>query len=368
VSEHAEAAVERAVALLDLKRPDEALEHLRAAAVAAPEVAEVHCLIALARLQLGDSRAALEAAETAVACGPEHEWGHRLRSIALLQLGRKGEARDAALVSAGLAPTEATTHIVLASALQAVGDEAGAEAAARHAVTLDPDDADTHSTLGEVLFEQDRHWEAIQAYEDALRINPEDPDTLNNLAVARLRNHDRDGVGDQFESAAMLDPRHEIARHNILHTGRAGRSYVYRRFTVTLVACALLLAFSSPGGALFVLVIAGALEAMRAADVRGLSDPTRHLLADDRRARRWKPARWDWSWPGRLRPWWWILLTQLPAPLLLALNVVFLALAITAGLAVWSVALAIAVPFSVMRCWRWYRRRHPGASSWRPPA
>ena len=107
---------------------------------------------------------------------------------------------------------------------------------------------------------------------------------------------------------------------------------------------------------------------MRALDVRRLSAPTRRLLADDRAARRFKPHRWDWSWPTRLRPWWWVLLTQLPAPFLLAVNVILLAASIAGALAFWVLVFGIALPFSLMRTWRWYRRRHPGASSWRPPA
>jgi len=49
------AAVERALALLDLQRPQAALEHLQAAAAADPESTPVHCLIALAKLRLAHS-------------------------------------------------------------------------------------------------------------------------------------------------------------------------------------------------------------------------------------------------------------------------------------------------------------------------
>ena len=363
-----EAAVERAFALLDMQRPREALEHLQPAVAADPDIPELHCLVAIAKLQLGAPRAALEAAERAVAAGAEEEWAHRLRAVALLQLGRKGEARDAALQAARLAPEQATTHVVLASALQATGDEAGAEAAARHAVELDPEDPDTHSTLGQVLFEQDRPRDAIPAYEAALALNPEDADAINNLAVARLRVHDRRGTSQQFEAAAKLDPRHDVARHNILHTGPAGRSFVYRRFSLGLAVLALLVALGDLPSALVILALAAVFEGVRALELRRLSPPARELLADDRRARRLKPQRWDAAWPTRLRPWWWILLTQLPAPLLLTCNAVFLAGAIAAERPVWIFALGLALPFSLMRVWRWFRRRHPGAGSWRPPA
>jgi tetratricopeptide (TPR) repeat protein len=365
---NAHVAIERALALLELGRPAEALDHLRGAVAEEPEMPEAHSLIALARLQLGDPQGALEAAGTAVASGPEEEWGHRLRAIALIELGRRREAREAALEAARLAPSEATSYIVLAGALQADGDEAGAEQAARHAIELDPENADAHSTLGEVLLEHDRPAEAVRAYEASLALDPENADALNNLAVARLRAADRAGTETQFETAAMLDPRLDVVRHNILHTGRAGRSYVYRRFTTTLAISALLLAPAALGVSIFFLVLAAGLEAMRAADVRGLSEATQTLIRDDRSARRLKPHRWDWGWPTRLRPWWWIVLSRQPPPLLLGLNVAFLLLAIAAGLAIWILALTIALPFSALRTWRWYRRRHPGAGSWRPPA
>ena len=75
--------------------------------------------------------------------------------------------------------------------------------------------------------------EAIAAYEArAARWTPRTPTALNNLAVARLRAHQRAGIGEQFEAAARLDPRLDVARHNILHTGPAGRSYVYRRVSI----------------------------------------------------------------------------------------------------------------------------------------
>jgi hypothetical protein len=52
VTSDPEAAVQRAFALLELQRPQEALEHLTRAVALDPEVPQLHCLIALAKLQL----------------------------------------------------------------------------------------------------------------------------------------------------------------------------------------------------------------------------------------------------------------------------------------------------------------------------
>ena len=306
-----QAALERAAALLDLRRPQEAIEHLRRAQTVAPDLPELHAMTGLAYLQLGDFAQALTAGQAAVIHGPEHEWGHRICSVALVRLGHPVQAKQAALEAARLAPEAAAAHIVLASALQANGDHGGAVAAARRAIELDPHDVDAHSTLGEIMFEQDRPDDAIPAYERALALDPEDADALNNLAVARLRAHRRAGTGEQFEAAARLDPRLDVARHNLLHTGPAGRSFVYRRVSTGALVYACILTFSEPVSVPFLLLVAVVFEVIRALEVRRLSAPTRQLLAADRRARRLKPRRWDWLWPFRLRPWWWLVFAGL---------------------------------------------------------
>jgi hypothetical protein len=89
-----------------------------------------------------------------------------------------------------------------------------------------------------------------------------------------------------------------------------------------------------------------------------VSGPTAQLLRDDYRARRLRPWRWDWAWLTRLRPWWWLLLQRVPPPGALAMNV---------AAAVAFPLLALGIPFSAWRTWRWYRRRHPARGSWRAP-
>jgi len=93
--------------------------------------------------------------------------------------------------------------------------------------------------------------------------------------------------------------------------------------------------------------------------------------------RRFRPQRWDWTWITRLRPWWWILLQRVPAPLALAINALGFAVALPSALdagaggassPVWAIVLGAGLPFSVLRAWRWWRRRHPAPGSWRRPA
>ena len=341
---------DRAAALLEMNRPHEALEQLRLALAQDPEDSRLHCLSVLGELEVGDLDRALEAAERAVSCGPEEEWPHRLRAISLLRLDRPSEARAAAFEAARLAPGEAMTYLVLAEALQATGERAGAEDAARHAVELDPDDPDAHTTLGKVFLDQDRPADAVLAYRAALALDAEDADALNNLAVARLRANDRQGTDRQFEAAARLDPRSDVARRNILRTGPAGRTYVYRRFSVLVALLAGVSAFTDRTGAIVLLVLAAGLEVARSVTVRRLSPPTQQLVADDRRARRWRPARWAWGWLPRLPG-------RFPAPFLLALLCLWVLATAAAAEAGAGITPLLAAVVIALRLVLWSRRR-----------
>ena len=72
-----------ATALLDLNRPERAVELLRRVIASTPADAHAHALLASAYLQLGRHQAALGAATTAAALEPDVADGHRLRAIAL---------------------------------------------------------------------------------------------------------------------------------------------------------------------------------------------------------------------------------------------------------------------------------------------
>jgi tetratricopeptide (TPR) repeat protein len=262
-------------------------------------------------------------------------------------------------------PEEAMGYVVLSDALQETGDEAGALQAARHAIELAPEDPAAHNQLGLVLLEHDRAAEGAQAFRTALGLDAEHDLALNNLAVARLRMGERDAALTEFEAAARLDPRSDVVRQNVLAVG--GRARVYRRLAIAFGIAGLVALTADVLLGLGLLAVAVVFEVVRRGSLSELSAPTHALVLDDARARRFKPQRWDWSWPTRLRPWWWLLLMQIPPPIALLLNVVAFAAAVGGRSGGWTILLGIGLPFSAWRAWRWWRRRHPGRRSWRPP-
>ena len=255
---------------------------------------------------------------------------------------------------------------MLAEALQATRDEAGAMAAARHAIDLAPRDSAGHELTGRLLMEHEDLRGAEAAFRRALAIDPEDETTLNNLALVRAQRGDREEAVAGLEAAARIDPSDEIVRANVLRFGRRRLSFVRGLFialaVLGLVVVVLSVVDGDAGGLIagLVMIALGVLVAdltFRHA-YSSQSGPTAQLLRDDYLARRFRPWRWDWRWLTQLRPWWWLLLQRVPAPGALAINV---------GAAVIFPLLALGIPFSVWRTWRWYRREYPGRASWQPP-
>jgi Flp pilus assembly protein TadD len=368
-SEDAARALTQGAALLDVARPADALEHLRRAAALNPADARPRRLLSLALIRLDRFEEALQAAESAIALEPDNGHAHRLRSIALQKLKRPGDARVAALAACRLEPEDPLAHVVLAGALQGAGDEAGALAAAEHAVKLGPEISAAHNQLGLILLAHQRPADAEQAFRAALTLSPEDAAALNNLSVAQAQQGARQHALGGFERATGADPRLSVARANVLRMAE-GQRYL-RRLSIFCLALGLVLLAAERGSgraaAITPLALVAVFELLRWRIARGFSATARTLIADDARARRLHPARWDWRWPTRLRPWWWLLLQRAPTELIVPLNVGLLVLAALGRLWVWVVVLGLGLPFSARRVWRVWRRAHPGSGSWRPP-
>ncbi|HEY5197938.1 MAG TPA: tetratricopeptide repeat protein [Solirubrobacteraceae bacterium] len=324
-------ALAEGAALIEMGRPADAAAAFARAVASDPGNARALTELALAELKLGDPAQARATIERALAIDAESDQAYRVLARTLLAVpGAHDEARAAALKSVGLVPEGFRGYIILSEALLACGDTAGAIQAAQRSIRLAPEDSATHATLALALLRSEQ-WAAAEASgREAVRLDPENAGALNNLAVAVQRRGRGGEAVAMFEQASRINPRNDTIHKNIRRIGRT-----------------------------------------RAA--RGLSPPARALVADERRARRYDPRRWDWSRIRGFRPFWWILLKRVEAPKALAINAVVFGLLLYSALAspegvswVWVVLLGSALPFSGIRAWRWWRIRHPSASSWRP--
>jgi len=156
--------------------------------------------------------AAWQRADALIELGRHDQAADVLReAIALAGRGKAKRAVGAAEEAVRLAPEAASAHEVLADARLAVGDHRGAREAAERSRELDPSAPGPH-TLGDVALAQDRFGESEEHYRRALELDPSNHDTLNNLGITMLRWGRETQARELFERAAQADPRDPVAR------------------------------------------------------------------------------------------------------------------------------------------------------------
>ncbi len=210
--------LDRASALLDLGRPQDALVALAQAGEDAGS-GPGQCLRALAHLRLGELRLAASAAGAARAAAPSHEWGFRLGAIAALRAGELRRAVGLAQEAVALAPDEELTHQVAAVALLHSGDIGAARRHGEQMLRLAPDAALSHQTYGRVLLVEGRTAEAEAALRTALELDPQDAESMSLLAsatAAQGRGQEATELRLAAVRAAPQDARH---RADLLRRG-----------------------------------------------------------------------------------------------------------------------------------------------------
>ena len=194
--------VDRALALCDLGRLDDAEAALRGALAADPGDPLAHALLALVLVDLDRGEEAVGYAQTAVALAPDIPPGHVAEARALLSLERFKAA----------------------------------EAPAREAIRLDPEDADAHVVLAAVLAGRGRWDEALAAADEALSLQPESEEAQGLRAVALAMSPNGQGweeaVGGTLAAAADSSTAHALAGY--AHLARGGEREAVERFREAL--------------------------------------------------------------------------------------------------------------------------------------
>lgn len=235
-------ALQRAAAMIEVHRPEEAMAVLRLLLAQEPDVVRAWCLLSQAQLQAKRSADALDSAGHALALAPDSEWAHRLASVAHSGLDQTGPALAHARESVRLSPQSWQTHARLAmAASQDNPTRAEAGQAGAAAVSLAPNEAEAHFTLGFAAGRSGDQVLAEQAYRRCLQIRPDHSAAQNNLGVIQLNQGRLLDSATEFASAAVSDPRMEQSRRNIdVAARRLARRFHWIVLAVWLLVIALL--------------------------------------------------------------------------------------------------------------------------------
>lgn len=219
--------LQKADALIDLKRYDAALETL------APLLAgdDGPALSRGTRALLGLNRPAdaVAMANRAVAAAPDSEWAHRLRSASLTALAKSTdgperkrlalEAREAARSSVRLAPNLSVGYRNAVTAEIAAGDYPAAGAAVQRLFELAPADSETWNTACLLALAQDDAPVAERYARRAIELDPNSSEAWNNLGVSLQRAGRMKDAVSAYVQSARLDPGESLTRRNIARSG-----------------------------------------------------------------------------------------------------------------------------------------------------
>jgi tetratricopeptide (TPR) repeat protein len=203
---------ERALALYDLGRLEDAEEALRDALREEPDDPLTHGILALVLLDLDRGDEALQAASTTIALAPDVTLGHVARAQALLSLGRFDDAEASANEAIRLDPEDADGWVLLAGAQLGRKRWDDAVSTADKALSLDPE-SETARGLRAValaMFGEGADWR--EAADGTLAVAPDSSLAHAYSGLSHLVGGGEREAAERFREALRLDPENEFAQ------------------------------------------------------------------------------------------------------------------------------------------------------------
>ena len=198
--------VERIDDLRVIGRPADAERLIRAGLAEEPGDGDLLWRLAAVLLATDRIGEGLTAASAAVAAAPDDANAHRVHALLLVEVGDVTRALHESYVAVTLAPEHAHTAVVYAYVLQRAHRHVDAAAVARRAVTLAPDDPEPHAAVGDVAFAAGARQTARQAYTEVLRLDPQHAAARRNLAALDHVGHRPGAALRGLVEAGRMDP------------------------------------------------------------------------------------------------------------------------------------------------------------------
>ncbi|MCA2183653.1 tetratricopeptide repeat protein [Nonomuraea cavernae] len=220
-------AIERARALLELRRPAEAERELRGMLARQPEHPGAHSLLALALSAQGSTAEAIAEASEGVRLAPEHWLTHYLAGQVYCRARLADQAIAALQASLALSPDEASSWELLARAHVLKAQWHQVADAARRGLAIDPQQSGLTSLLALALTMLGEREPARAAAAQAVRLDPENAGAHHVYGTVALAAGDPRRAADAFREVLRLDPGFDQAR-DLLVTALKQRNPVYR--------------------------------------------------------------------------------------------------------------------------------------------
>ncbi len=230
----AERRLQRAVALAELDRTEEAADELAQALQLEPNNALIHASLAQCLAELDRLNEAAQQAQTAVALAPDVPEIHRILSGVWLACKNRQAAEKAIRESLSLDPTDPSSWAMLAQVHIAYERWQKALEAAEKGLEHDPEHRACHQLRLAMLSELGDHATAEAARQKALAHSPEDAWTLTTQGWRCLELRRPDQAQQHFREALRVDPELQWAITGLGEALRA-RHPLYRQALPSLI-------------------------------------------------------------------------------------------------------------------------------------
>jgi tetratricopeptide (TPR) repeat protein len=214
-------SLDRALALCDLGRLEDAEDALREALREEPDDPLAHGILARVLLDLDRPEEAVESASTTIALAPELSLGHVARAQALLSLDRFDDAEASAKEAIRCDPEDSDPWVLLTAAHVGRGRWDDALAAADRALSLEPE-SETARGLRAValsLSESGADWQ--EAADQTLAVAPDSTLAYAFSGQAYLARRGEREAAERFREALRLDPESEFAQAGLADAMKA---------------------------------------------------------------------------------------------------------------------------------------------------
>ncbi len=206
------------LALVELGRIDEAIDHYRRALETRPDAgAETHTALGLALMTQGKTEEAIRHHRAALRENPKLADGHNNLGAALSSQGEFDESITHLRQSLHYNPDHAEAHYNLGNALYQQGKHDEAISLFRKAIAIKPDLFEAHYNLAMAMSKRDKVDPAIHHYRQAIRFNPGLSQAWNNLGNLLARLGQLEEAIQHYEKALEIKNDYAFA-----HIGLAG--------------------------------------------------------------------------------------------------------------------------------------------------
>ncbi|MGP0090557.1 MAG: tetratricopeptide repeat protein [Xanthobacteraceae bacterium] len=212
--DYPEAFNNRGNALRELKRPQEALASYDRAIALKPNYVEAFNNRSIALRELKRPEEALASCERAIALKPDYAEAFYSRGNALRELKRPEEALASYDRAIALKPNYVEAFNNRGVALGELQRVEESLASYDRAVTLKPDYAEAFDNRGNALRKLQRLDEALASCDRALALKPDQADTLNSRGVVLRQLKRPDEALGSYDRAIALKPDYADAFHN----------------------------------------------------------------------------------------------------------------------------------------------------------